>query len=190
MAEALSLEIVTPKGVALRTEVDEVVAPGVRGEFGLMPGHLPMLAALHIGILHYKKKNDGDMIDVAVGSGFVEMLGDRALVLTDRFITKPEIDVLVVRERLRAVDDELDAWQGELDEPKRLELIEEEQWLAAQLEVYGDPPVAHVLEQRRAIDYAAVLPTSAAFEAGAAILDESAADSDHAEASEGGHEHG
>ncbi len=182
-AVALSLEIVTPKGVALRTDVDEVVAPGVRGEFGLMPGHLPMLAALHIGILHFKKQNDGDMIDVAVGSGFVEMLGDRALVLTDRFITKEQIDVLVVRERLRAVDEELEQWQGELDDPKRLELIEEEQWLAAQLEVYGDPPVARVLEQRRAIDYAAVLPSAAA-------LEETAADDDGAEASKGGHEHG
>ncbi|MSP26848.1 MAG: ATP synthase F1 subunit epsilon [Myxococcales bacterium] len=156
---ALSLEIVTPKGVVLRADIDEVVAPGVRGEFGLMPGHVPMLAALHVGVVHYRTKNAAEMIDVAVGGGFVEMADDTALILTDRFITKDAIEVLVVRERLRAVDDELDKWLGELDSPKRLELIEEEQWLAAQLEVYGDPPVAHVLEQRRPHDFAAVLPS-------------------------------
>ena len=47
MAEAgdkIQLEIVTPKGRALTATVEEVTAPSVDGEFGVMPGHLPLLA--------------------------------------------------------------------------------------------------------------------------------------------------
>ena len=45
MAESIQLEIVTPTGVALRTAVSEVTVPSVAGEFGVLPGHVPVLAA-------------------------------------------------------------------------------------------------------------------------------------------------
>ncbi len=156
-SDKLRLEIVTPKGVVLSEDVDEVVAPSVAGEFGVLPGHLPMLAALHIGLVRYRKPGGAHMTDVAVGSGFVEVKGERTLLLTDRFMKKDDVEVLEVRKRLSEVDRKIEAWAGELDDPARLELIEEEQWLAAQLELYGDPPVQRVLEHRRANDYAQLL---------------------------------
>ena len=156
-AERLRLEIVTPKGVVLSEDVDEVVAPSVAGEFGVLPGHLPMLAALHIGLVHYRRPGGANMVEVAVGNGFVEVNGDKTLLLTDRFMKKDDVAVLDVRKRLSEVDHQIEAWSGELDDPARLELIEEEQWLAAQLELYGDPPVQRVLEHRRANDYSKLL---------------------------------
>ena len=157
MAEeaALWLEIVTPQGIQLKQRVDEVIAPSVNGEFGVLPGHLPMLAALGIGLLHYRIGNK--LTDVAVGTGFAEILRNKALIITDRFIEKREVDVLAVRSRLKKVDTELEKWSGELDDPKRLELIEEEQWLATQLELYGDPPQPKVLTHQLA-DYTQVIP--------------------------------
>ena len=52
-AESIQLEIVTPTGVALRQKVDDVTAPSVAGEFGVLPGHLPVLAALRTGLVTY-----------------------------------------------------------------------------------------------------------------------------------------
>lgn len=152
--DKLHLEIVTPKGVVLAEDVEEVVAPSVGGEFGVLPGRLPVLAALQIGIVRYRKPGAADMTDVAVGHGFVQVNADKTVVLTDRFIAKEGIEVLTVRERLKEVDEKLESWEGEHDDVARLELIEEEQWLAAQLEVYGDAAVARVLEFRRATDFA------------------------------------
>jgi F-type H+-transporting ATPase subunit epsilon len=150
------LEIVTPKGVALRERVDEMEAPGAAGDFGVLVGHLPMLAALDVGLVRYRI--GGKREEVAVGEGFAEVLPDRTLVLTDRFARRDDVDVLAVRERLAEVDRALDRWEGELDDPARLELVEEEQWLAAELELIGDPPVPRVLVGRRLSDYRAVLP--------------------------------
>jgi hypothetical protein len=50
---------------------------------------------------------------------------------------------------MKEVDDELDHWTGELTDPRRAELIEEEQWLATQLELIGDPPPPMVREETR-----------------------------------------
>lgn len=157
---SLQLEIVTPKGVVLSERVDEVVTPSVGGEFGVLPGHLPILAALHTGLVHYR---EGDTLtDVAVGPGFVEVVKDKALLLTDRFMLKDDVDVLDVREQLKKVDQQLDEWEGDLRDPERLALIEQEQWLAVQLELYGDPPVPKVLELSRSVDYSDVVPESGA----------------------------
>jgi F-type H+-transporting ATPase subunit epsilon len=150
------LEVVTPQGTAFTDEVDEVIAPGDAGEFGVLPGHLPMLADLQVGLLHYRQGSK--LVDVAIGNGFAEVLRDKVLVLTDRYITRDDVDVLAVRKRLKEVDRDLEKWQGDVDAPERLELIEEEQWLATQLELYGDPPQPKVLAPSRATDYRGVIP--------------------------------
>jgi F-type H+-transporting ATPase subunit epsilon len=147
VAETIVLEIVTPTGVALREKVSDVTAPSVAGEFGVLPGHLPLLAALKTGLVTYHQ--DGQEHRIAVHQGFVEIANDSALLLTERFIKKADVDVVKVRLRLKEVDEELDHWQGDLTDPRRRELIEEEQWLAAQLELIGDPPPPTVREDTR-----------------------------------------
>lgn len=139
------LEIVTPKGPALKASVDEVTAPSVKGEFGVLPGHLPLLAALRTGLVSYRV--GGDTKKCAVGAGFAEAGPTRLLILTDEFVEREAIDPVVVRKELAEVDDQIakldvsaaNAEDDELLEKKRV-LIQRENWLAAQLELYGDPP--------------------------------------------------
>jgi F-type H+-transporting ATPase subunit epsilon len=156
-AEGIQLEIVTPTGVALRERVSEMTAPSVAGEFGVLPGHLPILAALRTGLVGYKK--DGHESHIAVHHGFVEVQNDVALLLTERCMKKDEVDVVRVRLRLKEVDTELDHWQGDLTDPRRRDLIEEEQWLAAQLELIGDPPPPTVREDTRFLQPHAQAPS-------------------------------
>ena len=71
MAETLALEIVTPDGVKLTETVDMVTAPGVDGEFGVLPRHRPLLSALTAGIVTYTKGGVSEA--VAIGPGFAEV---------------------------------------------------------------------------------------------------------------------
>ncbi|MCC6526725.1 MAG: ATP synthase F1 subunit epsilon [Polyangiaceae bacterium] len=178
----IRLEIVTQKGIALAEDVEEVIAPAVGGSFGVLPGHLPLLAALDVGVLHYRK--GGKLVDVAIANGFVEVLDDRAVILTDRFALHDDVDVLAVRERLKEVDEELEAWEGELAAPERLALVEEEQWLAAELELIGDPPRSHVLEPSRQVDYTGLFPGEAPAGEGALGPEDAGADEAPAEEDE------
>jgi F-type H+-transporting ATPase subunit epsilon len=145
--ETILLDIVTPTGVALHERVTEMTAPSVAGEFGVLPGHLPLLAALRTGLVSYKQ--DGKEGKVAVHHGFAEVSHDVALLITERFARKEDVDVVRVRLRLTEVGEELGHWQGELTDPKRRALIEEEQWLATQLELIGDAPPPTVREDTR-----------------------------------------
>ncbi len=139
MADAhIHLEIVTPEGVALDADVDEFTAPSVEGEFGVLPGHLPVLAALKTGIVSYTV--GGEHVQVAVGSGYVEVMNDNARLLTDRFTEKDDVDPVRARLELKEADEALDKFEGEPGSTEHLELVARELWAATQLELYGDPP--------------------------------------------------
>jgi len=142
MEGKIDLEIVTPTGRALVAQVDEVTAPGADGEFGVMPGHLPLLAAIRTGIVTYKQ--GADQKRCAVGRGFAEAGASRLTILTDEYTEREQIDPVLVRKELGEVQKEIEEVSAKTDDPeaadRKKELIVRENWLAAELELYGDPP--------------------------------------------------
>jgi F-type H+-transporting ATPase subunit epsilon len=100
----IHLEVVTRTGVALRTDVDEVQAPSVHGEFGVLPGHLPLLAALRSGILSWRNK--GAVQRAVIGPGFAEAGTDKVLVITEHFVPEDDIDPTATK---TALDEARDA---------------------------------------------------------------------------------
>ena len=91
MAEKLKLEMVTPYKRVLSVEVDEVTAPGTMGEFGILPGHTPMLTTLKIGELSYR--NGGETFHLAVNWGYVEVEAEKVTVLVETAEPADEIDL-------------------------------------------------------------------------------------------------
>ena len=77
----IRLEIVTPEKMLVREDVDEVVAPGEEGYFGVLPGHTPMLSTLRIGDLWYRKGQDKTHLEIS--GGFAEVLPDRVTILAE-----------------------------------------------------------------------------------------------------------
>jgi len=108
MASTIRLELVTPERLLVSEEVDEVIAPGFEGEFGVLPDHTPYLAILEIGILRYRKGTETQKI--AVGGGFAEVGPDRVVVMADVAEKAEEIDV----ERARKAHERAEASLKEL----------------------------------------------------------------------------
>jgi F-type H+-transporting ATPase subunit epsilon len=67
MAGKILLEVVTPEHLLLSKQVDEVIAPGTDGEFGVLPGHAAFLTTLKIGELQYKIDNAWHYMSVLWG---------------------------------------------------------------------------------------------------------------------------
>ena len=74
----LTLNIVTPDH-AYSHDVDEVSLPGTEGDFGVLPGHTPLFAALRTGQMSYRQGTVKHSLAVSIG--FVEVLPDRVTVL-------------------------------------------------------------------------------------------------------------
>jgi F-type H+-transporting ATPase subunit epsilon len=77
----LLLEIVTPEGLLMRESVDEVIAPGSEGYFGVLPGHTPFLSTLGAGQITVF--NAGAKEYLSCFWGFCEVLPDRVNILAE-----------------------------------------------------------------------------------------------------------
>jgi F-type H+-transporting ATPase subunit epsilon len=99
MADQLMLEVATPTRLVVSEAVDEVVAPGALGYFGVLPGHAPFLTTLGVGELTYRKGRTERHL--AVAGGFAEVRNDKVIVLADAAEFPEDID-LARAERARA----------------------------------------------------------------------------------------
>lgn len=86
----LKLEIVTPEAKVYSEDVDMVTLPGVEGEMGIYPMHVPLMTQLAAGEVMARK--GGKDYFLAVGEGFVEVTGERVAILTDMAIGSDSID--------------------------------------------------------------------------------------------------
>lgn len=111
MADKLRLELVTPYKQVLSEEVDEVTAPGAIGEFGLLPGHTPLLTTLKIGELSYRQ--GGALLHVAVNWGYVEVEDDKVTVLVETAEPADEIDLARAKAALGRAEEALKALSPE-----------------------------------------------------------------------------
>lgn len=97
MAGKLLLEVVTPDHLLLSQQVDEVIAPGAEGEFGVLPGHCHFLSTLRIGELRYRIGETTHYMSVLWG--FAEVTPQKVTILAEIAEKAEDIDV----ERAQAV---------------------------------------------------------------------------------------
>lgn len=98
----LRLEIVTPEEKAFSDDVDMVVIPGVEGELGVLPMHVPLMTQLLPGPLRILK--DGKQSELVIGNGFAEVTQTSVSILTDMAIEERAIDEAAAQEALNRAE--------------------------------------------------------------------------------------
>lgn len=101
----LKLEIVTPEAKIYSEDVDMVTLPGVEGELGIYPMHVPLLTQVVAGELVARKAGQDHYL--AVGEGFVEITGSRVAVMTDMAIRADDIDEAKAEEARKRAESRL-----------------------------------------------------------------------------------
>jgi F-type H+-transporting ATPase subunit epsilon len=105
MESKLKLEIVTPYGLILSEDVDEVSCTGSEGDFGVLPGHVPFFTTLKIGMLSYKKGNSTKY--VFVNWGYAEVGPERVMILADSAEKSEDIDLERAKAAMKRAEDRL-----------------------------------------------------------------------------------
>lgn len=98
------LEIATPERIAYAEEVDMVVVPGVEGQMGILPHHIPLYAQLQEGEV---KINKGvEEIFLAIGGGFIEVSKQKVIILVTKAVHADELnekEILEAKERAERI---------------------------------------------------------------------------------------
>ena len=107
MADKVLVELVTPVEVVLAREVDMVVVPGGDGDFGILPGHAPLLSTLRPGVVDiYEAGAISDSVFVA--DGFAEATEARVTILAEEALTMSEATAEEANARLKEARRRLD----------------------------------------------------------------------------------
>jgi F-type H+-transporting ATPase subunit epsilon len=101
MAERVTFELVSPERLLLAVQADMVVVPGSEGDFGVLPGHAPMISTLRPGAIDVY---EGDRIvnRIFVAGGFSEVSNDRLTVLAEQATPFDEVDRAALPARIEA----------------------------------------------------------------------------------------
>ena len=119
MADKLSLEVVTPFRTVLNEDVDSVTLPGIEGELGILPEHVPLLTTLDTGIMSYVNGSGNTQV-IAVHWGYAQVDGNNGRVLAELAEKADEIDLpraqeaeKKARELLQSGDSRASEWEDE-----------------------------------------------------------------------------
>lgn len=108
-----SLEVLTPERTVVSTEVEYALLPGTDGQFGVLANHQPLMAALGLGIVEFGPA--GKRRKIALGGGFVEMHGNKMVIIARTAELAEEIDVLRAREAKRRAEERLRSQRSDVD---------------------------------------------------------------------------
>ena len=106
MADKVSFELVSPEKLLISEAVDMVVVPGSEGNFGVLPGHAPLISTIRPGVIEiYAGRQVVNRIFIA--GGFAEVTPERLTILAEEAMPLAELDRSFVDQAIRDSSEDL-----------------------------------------------------------------------------------
>jgi F-type H+-transporting ATPase subunit epsilon len=106
MADQIQFELVSPERLLVSEPVEMVVVPGTEGDFGVLPGHAPMVSTVRPGVIVVFEGNRV-VQRIFVAGGFAEVTGERCTVLAEQAVPVAEIDRSAAENEIRIAREDL-----------------------------------------------------------------------------------
>ena len=117
MAHKLQFDLVSPERLLLSEEVDMVTLPGSEGDFGVLPGHAPVLSTLKSGVVEVKGVSEA-LSRLFVRGGFAEVNGDKVTVLAEEATALAELNLEELDQKIRNTEEDPAAAKTDEDREK------------------------------------------------------------------------
>jgi F-type H+-transporting ATPase subunit epsilon len=102
------VEVLTPEGEVFNDEVEMVSTRTVIGSIGILANHEPLLAMLDPTELRLYR-SDSDIVHLAQGEGYLQMIDNHALILVEDAIDPGTLDAATLRDQLRQAESEAES---------------------------------------------------------------------------------
>ena len=109
----MQLQIITAEREVFSGEVDTLVAPGIEGQLGILPNHAPLVTILQPGELMVRA--EGEQSYLALSGGYMEVLGNRVIILADAAEDVDEIDEARAQEAMERAQERVANRESEAD---------------------------------------------------------------------------
>jgi F-type H+-transporting ATPase subunit epsilon len=107
MADLVQFELVTPERLVLSTMVEMVVVPGTEGNFGVLPGHSPLISTIRPGMIEIYETRPTVSERIFVVSGIAEVTPERCTVLAEEAMSPSTLDRGTIEAELQVIEGNL-----------------------------------------------------------------------------------
>ncbi len=113
MSKKLNLKIITPQKILVEEQVDAVYSKSIEGEFGILPGHIPYMTDLAIGVTEYIADNKKEFVSTM--GGVIQVKDNTVTILSDTAELGEEINVPRARTAKERAEVKLRAGAPDID---------------------------------------------------------------------------
>lgn len=106
MADRVQFDLVAPERLLRSLAADMIVVPGVEGDFGVLPGHAPVVSTLRPGVVEVHTA-ESDVERIFVAGGVCEVSSDCCMVLADSAVPLAELNRDDIEQRLKDAKEDL-----------------------------------------------------------------------------------
>ena len=107
MADRFQFELVTPERLVVSGEAEMVVVPGTEGNFGVLPGHAPLISTIRPGTIDIYEGRTVIKERIFVVGGIAEVTPERCTVLADEAMPPDSLDRAVLDAELQTIEGNL-----------------------------------------------------------------------------------
>ena len=123
--EKLEVELVSPEKKVFSRDADMVIISGTEGDFGVLPGHAPIISTIRPGSLEIQESSDTERMFVA--GGIVEVLDDKVSILATEVINKDDIDISNCETKISDYTTKMQTAENEIEKENNQKLIDKYQ---------------------------------------------------------------
>ena len=111
MDKKFLFELMTPFQTLVSNNFDMVVVPGEEGDFGVLPGHAPIISSIRPGLLEIHDADKTEKFFLA--GGFVEVLSNQVSILASELCSIEDIDESECKDQIQNLIEQLGSSQDE-----------------------------------------------------------------------------
>jgi F-type H+-transporting ATPase subunit epsilon len=116
VSATFQFELVSPEALMFSKPVALVTVPGGEGDFGVLPGHAPMIMTVRPGVIEICEQNDKTISEkIFVAGGFAEVTGERCTVLAEEAVHLADIDRTKVTTSIADLTEDLTTAQSDFE---------------------------------------------------------------------------
>ncbi len=106
MAEKFQFDLVSPEKLLYSANAEQVVVPGVEGDFGVLAGHAPLISIVRTGLVEVKGSEDGDM-RIFVRGGLAEVTPAGLTLLAEEAMPFDDLNAADLDGRIRNLEEDV-----------------------------------------------------------------------------------
>ena len=128
MADQVLFELVTPENLLVSQPVDMVVVPGTEGNFGVLPGHAPLISTIRPGTIDIYQDRTTIIQRIFVAGGIAEVTPEGCTVLADEAMAPDTLDRAALEAEAQTIETNLPTLRdqvGHAASPDRDRLVSE-----------------------------------------------------------------